>query len=259
MSTFYRPIASCLTKSSMIMGGGGSAHPCTVLGWSEYLWISGYSDGGVGGGVPIHVIVRASCVRKVGWCGLYIHPGAILGRSEYFGSYAQVWYNPYSILRISMPFDGITGHPSSCLLVTEVQQPETFHFSILVDALFRSCHLDVHFYPAWSQKHLVKTLTESFKLISENLPSKPFQTGEKGQNRSHCFSAPLDFYHSVWDVFVSWCRGYFQMFCTLFQLQFNLSMGIIGAAYLASTIAYAVGTVIVGPITDKLVWSSNLA
>ena len=37
------------------------------------------------------------------------------------------------------------------------------------------------------------------------------------------------------------------------ELQFNLSMGIIGAAYLSLTITYAVGTVIVGPITDKLV------
>ena len=37
------------------------------------------------------------------------------------------------------------------------------------------------------------------------------------------------------------------------ELQFNLSVGIIGVAYLASTISYAVGTVIVGPITDKLV------
>ena len=37
------------------------------------------------------------------------------------------------------------------------------------------------------------------------------------------------------------------------ELQFNLSLGIIGVVYLASTIAYAVGTVIVGPITDRLV------
>ena len=42
----------------------------------------------------------------------FAHPSAILGRSEYFGSYGQAWYNPYSILRISMPFDGVTGHPS---------------------------------------------------------------------------------------------------------------------------------------------------
>ena len=111
MPTFYRPIASCLTKSSMIIEGGGSAHSCAVLGWSEYLEISGYSDRG--GGVPIHVMVRVSWVHKVGWCGLYIHPGAILERSEYFGSYGQVWYNPYSMLRISMPFDNITGYPSA--------------------------------------------------------------------------------------------------------------------------------------------------
>ena len=55
---------------------------------------------------------RVSWVCKVGWCGLFAHPGAILGWSEYFGSYGQAWYNPYSILKISMPFDSVTGHPS---------------------------------------------------------------------------------------------------------------------------------------------------
>ena len=41
------------------------------------------------------------------------------------------------------------------------------------------------------------------------------------------------------------------------ELQFNLSLGIIGVVYLAPTIAYGVGTVIIGPITDRLVRCSN--
>ena len=36
-----------------------------------------------------------------------VYPSAILGWSEYF---THVWWNTYSILRISIPFDGITGH-----------------------------------------------------------------------------------------------------------------------------------------------------
>ena len=76
--------------------------------------------------VPIHILfqdgqsILGSRDTQAGWCSLLVpiqvlwfaHPGAILERSEYFGSYGQVWYNQYSILRISMPFDGVTGHPS---------------------------------------------------------------------------------------------------------------------------------------------------
>jgi len=43
------------------------------------------------------------------------------------------------------------------------------------------------------------------------------------------------------------------------ELQFNLRLSIIGVVYLASTTAYAVGTIIVGPITDRLVRCSNFA
>ena len=44
----------CVCVCVCVGGGGGGvqcacAHPCTVLGWSEYLGISGYSDGGEGG------------------------------------------------------------------------------------------------------------------------------------------------------------------------------------------------------------------
>ena len=64
--------------------------------------------------VPIHVLSQdgQSIMGQQGGMVWFAHPGAILGRSEYFGSYGQVWYNPYSILRISMPFNGATGHPS---------------------------------------------------------------------------------------------------------------------------------------------------
>ena len=41
-----------------------------------------------------------------------VHASAVLGWSEYFGTYDLVWYNPYTFLRISMPFDLVTGHPS---------------------------------------------------------------------------------------------------------------------------------------------------
>ena len=46
------------------------------------------------------------------WIVWFAHPGGILGWSEYFGSFGQLWYNPYSILKISMLFDSVTGHPS---------------------------------------------------------------------------------------------------------------------------------------------------
>jgi len=47
------------------------AHPGMILGWSEYLWIPGYSD-------------------KGGLCVVYAHPGMILGWSEY------LWIPGYS-------------------------------------------------------------------------------------------------------------------------------------------------------------------
>ena len=70
--------------------------------------------------LPIHVLSRdgqsilgySDRGGAGGSAGGSAHPCAILGRSEYFGSYGQVWYNPCSILRISMPFNGVTGHPS---------------------------------------------------------------------------------------------------------------------------------------------------
>ena len=37
------------------------------------------------------------------------------------------------------------------------------------------------------------------------------------------------------------------------KLQFKLSVGIIGVIYLASLLLYAVGTVLAGQLTDKLV------
>ena len=83
--------------------------PSMYWGWSENL---GYSDKRGGGGqcpsMNCPRMVRVSWVHSgMVW---FEHPDAILGRSEYFRSYGQVWYNPYSILRISMPFDGVTGH-----------------------------------------------------------------------------------------------------------------------------------------------------
>ena len=68
--------------------------------------------------MPIHVLSQdgQSIIGLQGGMVWFVHHIAILGRSEYFGSYGQVWYNPYSILRISMPFDGITGHPSAVQL-----------------------------------------------------------------------------------------------------------------------------------------------
>ena len=41
-----------------------------------------------------------------------VHASIVLGWSEYSGTYDLVWYNSYTFLRISMPFDGVTGHPS---------------------------------------------------------------------------------------------------------------------------------------------------
>ena len=65
--------------------------------------------------VPIHVLSwdGQSIMGQQGGMVWFVHPSAILGKSEYFGSYGQVWYNPYSMLRISMPFDDITGYPSA--------------------------------------------------------------------------------------------------------------------------------------------------
>ena len=77
--------------------------------------ISGSRDTLTGGGaVPIHVLSQdgQSIMGLQGGMVWFVHPGSTLGWSEYFGSYGQVWYNPYSILRISMLFDGVTGHPS---------------------------------------------------------------------------------------------------------------------------------------------------
>ena len=42
------------------------------------------------------------------------------------------------------------------------------------------------------------------------------------------------------------------------KLQFNLRVGLIGVVYLASTTAYGVCTIIVGPITDRLVGFCDL-
>ena len=113
------------------------AHPGAVLKWSEYLGIFGHSDKGCSGHVLIHVLswdgqsVSGSwdILRKEGGMGcISDHPGtfqdgqsitrsqytkgdgvgcicagasAILEWSEYFGICVLVWYNTYSILRIS--------------------------------------------------------------------------------------------------------------------------------------------------------------
>ena len=60
--------------------------------WLGYLRVLGYSDKGV----------HHACV----------HTSTVLGWSQYFGTFDLVCYNPYTFLRISMPFDGVTGHPS---------------------------------------------------------------------------------------------------------------------------------------------------
>ena len=52
------------------------------------------------------------------------------------------------------------------------------------------------------------------------------------------------------------CICHSKCFLFTFEMQFHLSLGVIGAAYLAPTIAYAVGSVVIGPIADKLVWFS---
>ena len=63
--------------------------------------------------VLIHVLswmVRVSLVCKAGWCGLHI-PFLSWDSQSISGVIARYGTNPYYILEISMPFDGITGHP----------------------------------------------------------------------------------------------------------------------------------------------------
>ena len=100
---------SILVSRDTLMGGGGcSAHPCTVLGWSEYLrisdvlsWdgqsISGSRDTLTGSAVPIHVLSRddQSILGSRdtltgrgggGGGGCSAHPCTVPGWSEYHRS-----------------------------------------------------------------------------------------------------------------------------------------------------------------------------
>ena len=67
------------SRDTLTGGGGCSAHPCTLPGWSEYFRISGYSDR-MGGAVSMSMslsmcyprMVRVRWVCKAGWRGLHI-------------------------------------------------------------------------------------------------------------------------------------------------------------------------------------------
>ena len=101
-----------------LMGGGVQFPSMYCPGMVRVSGISGYSDRGCsvlvaihllswngdnisgsqytltgGGAVPIHVLSQdgQSIMSPQGGMVWFVHPGAILGRSEYFGSYGQVW------------------------------------------------------------------------------------------------------------------------------------------------------------------------
>ena len=59
----------------------------------------------------------------------------------------------------------------------------------------------------------------------------------------HVSTEDYSFYFWVNDIYVTICIFF----------QFHLQVGIIGACYLAATITYVIGSILAGPLTDKLV------
>ena len=99
--------------------GGRSVHVTILVlsRTSQYLRISGYSD------------KRAQCACD--------HPCTVWGWWEYLGSYALVWYNSYSILRIFLCHSMATLHGHICHLLL-LYQVFTLPMSVTSSLCIRS-------------------------------------------------------------------------------------------------------------------------